>query len=53
MVIKELSTQMLFYPLHTIWKDQAHMVIRSIILVNTEGRIQMGNEVVPPAGHSK
>lgn len=29
------------------------MVNGFIFLVNTEGRVQMGNEIVPPAGQSR
>jgi len=31
----------------------AHYMERSGTYVNTEGRVQMGNEIVPPAGQSR
>lgn len=54
MVIKAHNMLMLFFQQLTIWKDQEHMVKYNLIfLVNTEGRVQMGNEIVLPAGHAR
>ena len=42
-----------FCQLLTTWKDQEPMVNFYVTSVNTEGRVQMGNEIVVPAGQAK
>jgi NADH dehydrogenase (ubiquinone) Fe-S protein 1 len=44
---------MSFFQLLTTWKDQELMVLCYVNSVNTEGRVQMGNEITPPAGQAR
>ena len=53
MEIKVLNMLMSFYQLRPTHRDLELMVYYTNILVNTEGRVQMGLKIVEPPGHSR
>jgi hypothetical protein len=53
MEIKALNMPMSFYQPQPTHKGLELMVYYTNILVNTEGRVQMGLKIVEPPGHSR